>query len=178
MLPHSYCEGQDKVEGYMKQIEKNTSLHLFLREKCGSRHSPTWFIFNAPQISNFPWLCKLSQVVKSSVIHSFNAYTVYLLLHASFEERVYRGSFGNAVCNAFQLEQGFNYPYMPRPKDCCFLSLHEKIKMSLNRFSLRPVSLLAVKTVRLLDKYISLQYYRLALLRKYVVQFLICSPLE
>lgn len=118
--------------------------------------------FNAPQTSNFPWLCKFCQVVKSSVIHTFNKYIVYLFLRASFEERVYRGSFGNAVCNAFHPEQGFNYPYMPRPKDCCFLSSHEKIKMSLNRFSLRPVLLLTVKTVRLLDKYIRLQYYRFA----------------
>lgn len=84
---------------------------------------------------------------------------MYVLLRAVFEESVYRGSFGNGVCNAFHPEQGFNYPYMPRPKDCCFLSRHEKIKMSLNRFSPRPVLLLAVKTVRLLDKYISLQYH-------------------
>lgn len=95
--------------------------------------------------------------MKSSVIHTFNAYTVYLFLRASFEERVYRGSFGNAVCNAFLPEQGFNYPYMPRPKDCCFLSLHEKIKMSLNRFSLRTVSLLAVKTVRRIHSFTVLQ---------------------
>lgn len=45
---------------------------------------------------------------------------------------------------------------MPRPKDCCFLSRHEKIKMSFNMFSPRPVLLLAVKTVR---QNISLQYH-------------------
>lgn len=79
-----------------------------------------------------------------------------MFLCASFEEKVYRGSFGNGVCNAFPPKQGFNYPYMPKPRDCCFLSRCEKIKMSLNRVSFLPVLLLAVKTGRLLDKYISL----------------------
>ncbi len=72
-------------------------------------------------------------------------------------ERKQKWPFGNGVCNAFHPEQGFNYPYMPKPRDCCFLSRREKIKMSLNRFSFLSVLLLAVKTGRLLDKYISLQ---------------------
>lgn len=81
MQPPSYCEGQDKVEDYMKQTQKKktqkSTLIFWKKNVVRGTARPDSF-FNAPQTSNFPWLCKFCQVVKSSVIHTFNKYIVYL----------------------------------------------------------------------------------------------------
>lgn len=138
------------MRGSRSKQRKKTQVHNYFcentdrkskRRRCGSRHSQTRFIFNALRTSNFPWLS-----VRLQKKLCYKAVIVYTC--ARFEERVYRGSFGNSICNAFHPEKRFNYPYMPRPMDCRFLSRHEKIKTSLSRFSFQRVFLLAVRTVR------------------------------